>query len=714
MKKFLPVFLIIIIFIAREVDYISKKSPTIDEHYYISYGASILRTGDFRLRKDKGNFVPLITCLPLLLMDLDFKTESENWIKGDARVLSSRTGWLRGPKNMYARDFSLDFLYNNKESADKIIFFARLPVLAFSVVLAIFVFMWAKDIFGYKAGIVSLLLYTCSPNVLAHSGLVTEDLVLTCLCFLTLFFLWNYLKNNNKNMLLISGICLGLALNTKYSALSLIPVIFLVFVFHVQGCSDSPYKSRLRPVAGTGMVILTAFAVIVLFYRLIDIGEYFNGMRQCFTYIGESQWSFLAGDYSRSGFRHYFLYALLVKTPLAMMILFSGILMKRIAFRKIDKSRSDLYLLVFPFVFFTVASFSPMHIGLRHILPIYPFLFVFVSQGFKNNLDRYAVPALILWYIAASISVHPDYVSYFNIAAGGPERGFNHLVDSNLDWGQDMKGLKRYVNDNKISDVVLSYYGNATDDYIGFDYQDFHSVPEKKSHQYINSAYPEREVLAISVSILQWLSRIVVGWDIRSWIEYRQPDQRIGNSILIYDITYDQWIHEELAKAYFILDNRKKAIHETRRIAAIGPETLTSYIIKSMVAAVDNNKKEAVLNFDKAMEIAGDEEAGRTIAMFAGTERSKRAYSFSLAILSGFYIKVQDFKKAEYITSLLLKINSEYPRPYIHLGAISRNYGFYEESLFFLDKAQKIAPEIPVIEREIVLSRQAMEKRGGQ
>ena len=94
---------------------------------------------------------------------------------------------------------------------------------------------------------------------------------------------------------------------------------------------------------------------------------------------------------------------------------------------------------------------SPLNLGERHLLPTYPALLILAgaaSGWFRSEHRRFwsaAVVALLAVLGAESMAIRPHYLAYFNVLAGGPESGYRHLVDSSLDWGQDLPGLKRWL-----------------------------------------------------------------------------------------------------------------------------------------------------------------------------------------------------------------------------------------------------------------------------
>jgi len=181
--------------------------------------------------------------------------------------------------------------------------------------------------------------------------------------------------------------------------------------------------------------------------------------------------AFLLGKYSDNGWWNYFLIDFLLKTPIPTLVL----IIASLAFYKagnVLRWREAVFLLVPVLVFFAVTSQSKMAIGVRHILPVYPFLFVFVSRlvtvQFRN---RYLAPLLVAASVVltgiSSVRTAPHQLAYFNEILGGPDRGYYHLSDSNIDWGQGLKGLKSYIEKEKLPVIYLSYFGTAPPSYYG-------------------------------------------------------------------------------------------------------------------------------------------------------------------------------------------------------------------------------------------------------
>jgi hypothetical protein len=145
-------------------------------------------------------------------------------------------------------------------------------------------------------------------------------------------------------------------------------------------------------------------------------------------------------------------------------------------------------LLVPIIIFFLTTSQSKVNIGLRHILPVYAFLFVLASRLATVSFRRIGLPHVLMGiplFLTAISSLHvaPHQLAYFDKFFDGPDRGHYYLSDSNLDWGQDLKGLKAHMEKEKLPIIYLSYFGTAPPSYYGIRYQQFIQFASPKLDQ---------------------------------------------------------------------------------------------------------------------------------------------------------------------------------------------------------------------------------------
>ena len=181
------------------------------------------------------------------------------------------------------------------------------------------------------------------------------------------------------------------------------------------------------------------------------------------------------------GWRRYFIMTFLYKTPVPVIIFFAlSVILAPWMSRRTWSHEAPL--IAFFVTYYVVAIFSVMNIGHRHILPVLPVLFIFIAKipsCLRQRKRRAAImisvmfAGLLAWYAYGTLRIRPHYLAYFNEIAGGPEHAFEHLSDSNIDWGQDLKLLKRHMNEHGIDKVHLCYFGSADPTYYGIKFNPF-------------------------------------------------------------------------------------------------------------------------------------------------------------------------------------------------------------------------------------------------
>ncbi len=536
------------------------QSPTSDEQNHISRGYHYLVTGNLDLNVAPP-FVNALSGIPLLL---------QKGIIIPAYDTTHRTTYI----NEFAENFVWD--YNDAET---VINSGRLVIIAASVLLGWFVFRWAGDLWGGQAGLFALFLYVLDPNILAHSQLVTTDLGVTCLIFVATYFLWRFLTARRRVDLVLSGLLLGLALATKLSALLLLPIFGVIVLIEALLARAGSWRGRWAPLTHfcrgkwaermcyfcAVLLVIGVFAFLSLWasyrfevaplttrsthatadrlipipvlrplaYRLVEsiwmpFPTYFSGVRWLQRYTQRGAPAFLMGQHSQTGWWYYFLVAFAIKTPLPSLTLFAGASVLALRGR-LNMERREYVLYVPVAAFFFVTLFSFLSIGYRHILPVLPFLFVIASRVVTWGSRRWVRVALVLlclWYVVGTIGIHPHYLAYFNESVGGPDNGYRYLVDSNLDWGQDLKNLKAYLDENDIEEIYLAYFGSARPSY--YDIRTL-SLPVDKPDD-LETRSPA--VYAISATFLQ--GGYLGDTEAFSWLREYEPFAKVGYSIFLY------------------------------------------------------------------------------------------------------------------------------------------------------------------------------------
>jgi hypothetical protein len=547
----LLVLTLFVVFSFRISYEIREKSVTIDEFVHLPAGHYYLKTGDFDLFRIHPPLIQMLCAAPLLWKNIHFRNNS-NW-----QLINN---WV----------FGYEFMLSNAQEYQEIYGISRLVTLCLSVLLGLMLYGWAKELFGQAAGLFALFLFTFNPDILAHSGLVTLDIGVSFFIFATIYFLWKFIKSGENIYCLLSGATLGMAIAGKYSALLAIPAILFISLFIVasrikltRNLSVKKYVVSLIVLFTVSLLVINAtyffqgtfshlgsfqFQSRVLkplnttFLSLLPAPvpyDFLKGFDEQLSIQGGKFDSYLYGNVSDSSWWYYYLAAFSLKEPLAWIALLLIALTVNLIYRRINYELI-LFVLFPPILFLIIISSMSVNIGIRYLLPVFPFLFLFSSSIMDPDLlKKISSPRLIqlpvvicsLWYFSASAMIHPHYLAYFNEIAGGPGKGYKFLADSNIDWGQDLISLKEYLSHNQIDKIYLAYFGRVDPRVYGIN---FDLLPDK----------PVKGYCAISVSYLAGIPyhlykdmklHFVPPYSYR-WLSDLQPLAKIGYSIYIYKI----------------------------------------------------------------------------------------------------------------------------------------------------------------------------------
>jgi hypothetical protein len=449
-----------------EISSAAQESQIIDEGVHLTAGYSYLMNKYVELNPEHPPLVKLAAALLIWPLHPNFPFTD----------LANANQW----------DVAGKFLYDVGNNADLMLFLGRLPAMFFSLLLGLIIYIWAKKISGVYAGFIALILYAFDANILTHSRYITTDIAISLFFIATLYCLSKYLVKPSTNSLIVLAICFSLAQVTKFSAVLLIPLILFFGLY-----AKISAKQYLKMIA----VLLFSTALAIAIFYFFQPLPYLNGLLALFDHEKGGHFSYLLGQFDEHGFWYYFPVAFLVKTPLTtLLILLSAIIIFILSklevfrnlksysfFRRIKKTIAETSLekwiiIVFPIFYFAAAMVNRLNIGIRHLLPIYPFIFIFIavtifSKKYRNIYLKIASIFLIAFFLIESLIIYPNYLPYFSLLVGGTSQGHKYLLDSNLDWGQDLKKLKKYLEENNITKpIYLSYFGKASPDYYGISY----------------------------------------------------------------------------------------------------------------------------------------------------------------------------------------------------------------------------------------------------
>ena len=517
---------------ALQIGSMMQESSIFDEGIHLTSGYRYLRTGHFLLNPEHPPFQNVLNAAPVLLLNPPLPT--------DEKVSQDQLGYLT------------ELLYRGPIHVDKLLFAARLSSVALSALLILVVAWATRRFFGAPAAILAATLCSLDPNIIAHGRYVTTDISCTVFYLLTGTLWISYLRNPTKSTCAFAGLSLGLALVSKFSMVVLVPLLPILLIVHAM-VTLVPFATLERRILAIVFVYITAVGVIAIVYLpdtmaslntaiydqipapVIPFFRYIAGIGVPLLHQKTGHASYLLGTLSSSGWWYYFPFVFAVKSPVGLLLLFSLAIWG--AIRRLPRmiqermEASTFVLMLLPaLVYFSIVLISNINIGIRHILPIFPYLYVVCSAVLARVLPEKKFLAtaglLIALQATESLAIYPDYLAFFNFASGGPKAGPGYLLDSNLDWGQDLKKLKTYIDTNKPQTLCLDYFGFSDPKYYGVQSVELPKSWEKDKIKKMDC------IAAISVTVLKGLYREPGSYD---WLGDAKPFGMVGKSIYLYD-----------------------------------------------------------------------------------------------------------------------------------------------------------------------------------
>jgi hypothetical protein len=580
-------------------------SATMDELAHIPSGFSYLTQKDYRLNPEHPPLIKDLAAIPLLFLNLNFPTNIKAW-----------TDDINGQWDM-----GRIFLYESGNNPDRILFWSRLPMMILALIFGWLLFVWIKNMYGGKVGAIALFFYSFSPTIIAHSRYVTTDLAASFGFFIGIAAFIRFLEKQTANRLISAGLAIGIALLLKFSVIILIPLcvlygvlwltladfeelswqrfltkrlkifgriiaifliaaicVYLIYLFHVWNYPPERQARDSDFILGSFGFRPAADLVVWMAKKpaLRPIAQYLLGLLMVVQRSSGGNTTYFLGEISTSGWRSYFPTAYLLKEPLAFLI-FAGLALI-LALKAVKNSREKSLAaalewmrgnfalsasLIFIAVYWLLSIKSPLNIGIRHVMPTYPFIYLLVSREivrwlhfssypeprnlyewlaefygrYVKNLPKYIlITFLFLWLILSTIASFPNYLSYYNELGGGTKNGFKYIVDSNYDWGQDLKRLQNFVQKNKIEKIAVDYFGGGSPSYyLGAKFEPWWSAKGKP-----DPAKGDPKWFALSATLRQGaFGQPVKGLlrrpeDSYLWLNDYEPITRAGYSIFIY------------------------------------------------------------------------------------------------------------------------------------------------------------------------------------
>lgn len=545
---------------------IKNNSLTSDETLYIGAGKEIFETGNMSsvvvmAHPPLSYYIGSIFLIPL-------KFDKSIWEKYD--------DWERGQ----------NVVFHSGHDSDTIIFLSRLPFVILSLLTAWYVLRWSTELYGSWSGITALFLYSFNPSIIAYSSITTTDFTVAAMFFISLYYFLKLVKEPSSKNLLLAGLFVGLSLLSKITSILLIPIFIL---FNLVFFTLKKYRISLRAIIKNLLVIMLISILMIFFFYIFQYDTLSNSLPSKYfkdkvrqelsssqhfpdelVYIFDKvkipvpsyliEWGYLFyislqpnpgyifGKLTDNVPWYYVYITFLLKTSITIFILlFIAIALQK---KLPGKNCINYTLLWLPvLLIFINFSFSNKISGVRHILAVYPLLFVISSNAINiktkhKKLKIFFILSLLLYYGISTLSIAPHYTAYTSEFFGRAENAHNIVVGSNIDHGQDLYRLKEYLQKNNVKKIKLSYFGQADPkDYnISYEYlpspnflvwvPDYTNLRITKRNE---DCSEKKGILAISITNLK--NVYLINKTCFDWLKKYQPVDKAGYTIFIYNIT---------------------------------------------------------------------------------------------------------------------------------------------------------------------------------
>ncbi|MEU9592741.1 ArnT family glycosyltransferase [Streptomyces sp. NPDC048219] len=499
-----------------------RQTPTIDEPVYVGAGADYVREHRLRHNPEHPPLGKLVIGVGVALAGPRIDTSFEG---GQSR-------WGR------------HLLYESGNDPWRLMLWARLPVMALTLLFGLVVFAFARELAGRAGGLAALALYAFSPDVVAHGSLATLDAPAAGFVLTSVWLLWRA-RRRPRLYLPLAGAALGAALATRASTLPAVPVLLCLAVLSTR--SRARGRWAVGAVAAALVVAAGAVAVVWATYLVVDprlrgtSGQappgvpgikgvlvdllpfpeaYRDGMRLQFGLERHPWQGFLFGRLYTGSLWYYLPAALLVKTPLGALALWAAGAVAVVAVRRLRPAGP--YLLLPAAVLLASAMAGSRNFGTRYALFL-P-MFLAVAAGCVLAARWRWAPAVTLTLVAfvavSSVRTYPYYLPYANEAFGGPARTHLLLHDSAVDWGQDLGRLADRLRERYPGERVwLVYKGSGVPAHYGIEATDPRSVPAREV----------RGLLVVSDSAAAKATGLLA-----TLIDSSRPVDDVGHSITVY------------------------------------------------------------------------------------------------------------------------------------------------------------------------------------
>ena len=499
--------------------FIAANGPTFDEPAHLAAGLAYWATGDFRVNPEHPPLLKLWWALPA----------------APGGLRPPLTGPSGAPDHWHAGNA---LLFESGVPPADILTPARRMNLAVGCGLVLLAGWWAYRLWGRLAGLAAAAFAAADPTLQSLSCVLSTDAGLAFFALLTSYLLWEYADRPSRPFLTATGISLGLLLSTKFSAVGVVVGLAVAggcYVLRGGTLALPGVAPRNRAHAATELAVrlgVIAAVTLAATYAFVGFAEWGKGLKFQLTRSAAGGEFYLLGECSRVGWYHYFLVAVALKLPLG--LLMSSVLGAATTAKPI---RTNGWVAAVPVVFFALASYSRVDLGVRVVLPAVVFLYVLAGRLAAPG--AYRLPRLLVlggclgWALVGGWQSAPYQLAYQNELAGGRLV----LADSNRDWGQALAQLREYMDREGIEVVHLAYFGTDRPEVHGIRYHPLPGYGRVGPHG--GEPHPPAGRAVVAVGLTHLAGLYLPGPDLYAFLRDRRPIAVVGGAIAVYDLADD-------------------------------------------------------------------------------------------------------------------------------------------------------------------------------
>lgn len=638
--------LLVLILVTQVVLSMLQESVSWDEPDHIFAGYMNWKHGEYDLNPEHPPFVKLVATLPLLPLDLKIAPREGRYFKSEAYYGGRSLLFHNGPGD------------GGHYTVDSLLFRVHLAVLVFAIGLAALLFLAGKEMFGAQAGLIALTIFVFDPTVLVNAPFVTTDMGAAFGFFAAVYAFYRFVKKVTWPRIVICGVAIGVALGSKHSVALLLPILLLLGAGEIAGRwkvnGGWPRQDAGRILLG--MAAIAALSLFVLWgiygFRfamhpegvamrtfaqeaallsprmraILSFFERFHLLPESYIYgfadvqqVADILPAYFFGKIYVHGMWYYFPVMLSLKWSAGVLGLLA-LTVYAFATGKVKRPR-EVFFLVLPAVFYLgVAMSSPLNIGVRHSLPVFPFVFALIGGGTAWLIQHrkiWVVPvaALLVWHVVDSLRMFPNYLPYGNAFWGGASKTHLYFTDSATEWGEELKWVKQWADAHNVKQCWFAY--SPAPFLLPADYGlPCHLLPTFDSESEIDLTVPPVIHGPILVSYpdlngYEFGTRVLNPY--QSLFE-RKPDEVIANAVVVY---YGDFALPDAAAMQYVRHGRQllskhpqQALVYARQAVAASPQGFSSNWLLADALVASGDPSSALPAFQVAMRHIPEMEPG--------------------------------------------------------------------------------------------------------